>query len=55
MEHIRLYELKFQQYEAENKVLKEQVLDLEEKLQDSKEEMRKWNQKYKKLKGTLTK
>ena len=55
MEHIRLYELKFQQYEAENKALKEQVFDLEEKLQDSKEEVRKWNQKYKELKETLTK
>ena len=55
MDSIRLYEIKFEQYEKEIKELQKKVDGLELKLEESKEEVRKWNRKYKELKETLTK
>ena len=55
MDHTRLYEIKIEQLEKENRELKQQ-LDKQELIKDGyKEEIQKWNKKYKELKETLTK
>ena len=53
MEHTRLYELKIQQLLDENKVLQQQ-LDKQELIKDGyKDEIVKWNKKYKDLKNQM--
>lgn len=55
MEHSRLYEVKIEQLEKELKELK-QTLDKQELIKVGyKEEIAKWNKKYKDLKKQLTK
>ena len=55
MEHSRLYEIKIEQLETELKELK-QKLDKQESIKDGyKEEIVKWNLKYKDLKKQITK
>ena len=55
MEHSRLYEIKIEQLEIELKELK-QKLDKQESIKDGyKEEIVKWNLKYKNLKKQITK
>tara|TARA_R110002124_G_scaffold189366_2_gene356644 strand:- start:87383 stop:87556 length:174 start_codon:yes stop_codon:yes gene_type:complete len=55
MEHSRLYEIKIEQLETELKELK-QKLDKQESIKDGyKEEIVKWNLKYKNLKKQITK
>ena len=55
MDHTRLYEIKIEQLEKENRELKQQ-LDKQELIKDGyKEEIQKWNKKYKQLKQTLIK
>ena len=54
MQSLKLYELKIEQLEKENKELKLQ-LEKQELIKDGyKEEIQKWNKKYKELKQTLT-
>lgn len=49
MEHRRLYEIKIEQLEKENKELRQQ-LEKQELIKDGyKEEISKWNKKYKDL------
>ena len=53
MDSIKLYELKIQTLENENKELKQQ-LEKQELIKDGyKEEISKWNKKYKDLKKEL--
>jgi|TARA_R110000851_G_scaffold157354_1_gene300205 hypothetical protein len=55
MEHTRLYEIKIEQLEKELKELKTE-LDKQELIKKGyKEEIAKWNLKYKDLKKQLTK
>ena len=55
MDHTRLYEIKIEQLETELKELK-QKLDKQESIKDGyKEEIVKWNLKYKDLKTQITK
>lgn len=55
MEHSRLYEIKIKQLEAELKELK-QKLDKQDSIKDGyKEEIAKWNLKYKDLKKQIIK
>ena len=55
MEHSRLYEVKIEQLEKELKELK-QKLDKQDSIKDGyKEEIAKWNLKYKDLKKQITK
>ena len=55
MEHSRLYEVKIEQLETELKELK-QKLDKQDSIKDGyKEEIAKWNLKYKDLKKQITK
>jgi len=55
MEHQRLYELKIESLEKENKELRSK-LDKQENIKKSyKEEIAKWNKKYKDLKKQITK
>ena len=55
MEHSRLYEVKIEQLEKELKELK-QTLDKQELIKVGyKEEIAKWNLKYKDLKKQITK
>mgnify|MGYP003776409373 CR=1 FL=1 len=51
MEHKRLYEIKIQQLEKENKELKQQLEKQELIKEGYKEEIQKWNKKYKDLKN----
>ena len=54
MQSLKLYELKIEQLEKENKQLTLQ-LEKQESIKDGyKEEIQKWNKKYKELKQTLT-
>lgn len=54
MQSLKLYELKIEQLEKENRELKIQ-LEKQELIKDGyKEEIQKWNKKYKELKQTLT-
>ena len=54
MEHKRLYEIKIQQLEKENKELKLK-LEKQELIEEGyKEEISKWNKKYKDLKKQIT-
>jgi len=53
MQSLKLYELKIEQLEKENKQLQIQ-LEKQELLKDGyKEEIQKWNSKYKELKKSL--
>ena len=55
MQSIKLYELKIEQLEKENKQLQIQ-LEKQELIKDGyKEEIQKWNKKYKELKEQLIK
>ena len=53
MEHIRLYELKIKELEKENKDLKQQLEKQELIKNGYKEEISKWNKKYKDLKNQI--
>ena len=55
MQSLKLYELKMEQLEKENKQLTLQ-LEKQESIKDGyKEEIQKWNKKYKELKEQLIK
>lgn len=55
MQSLKLYELKIEQLEKENKQLQIQ-LEKQELIKDGyKEEIQKWNKKYKELKEQLIK
>ena len=54
MEHKRLYEIKIQQLEKENKELKLKLEKQELIKEGYKEEIAKWNKKYKDLKKQIT-
>ena len=54
MENTRLYEIKIEQLEKENRELKLQLEKQELIKNVYKEEIQKWNKKYKELKQTLT-
>ena len=53
MEHRRLYELKIEQLEKENKELKLKLEKQELIKEGYKEEISKWNKKYKDLKSQI--
>jgi DNA gyrase/topoisomerase IV subunit A len=53
MEHTRLYELKIENLEKENKDLKLQLEKQELIKQGYKDEISKWNKKYKDLKNQV--
>ena len=53
MEHNRLYEIKIQQLEKENKELKLKLEKQELIKEGYKEEISKWNKKYKDLKNQI--
>jgi chromosome segregation ATPase len=53
MEHLRLYELKIQELEKENKDLRQQLEKQELIKEGYKEEISKWNKKYKDLKSQI--
>lgn len=53
MEHTRLYELKIENLEKENKDLKQKLEKQESIKQGYKEEISKWNKKYKDLKNQI--
>jgi protein subunit release factor A len=54
MQSLKLYEIKIEQLEKENRELQLQ-LEKQELIKDGyKEEIQKWNKKYKELKQTLT-
>ena len=53
MEHKRLYEIKIQQLEKENKELKLKLEKQDLIKEGYKEEISKWNKKYKDLKTQL--
>ena len=55
MEHKRLYEIKIEQLEKENQELKQQLEKQELIKQGYKEEISKWNTKYKDLKNQIIK
>ena len=54
MQSLKLYELKIEQLEKENRELKIQLEKQELIKEGYKEEIKKWNKKYKELKQTLT-
>ena len=54
MQSLKLYELKIEQLEKENRELKIQLEKQELIKEGYKEEIQKWNKKYKELKQTLT-
>jgi len=53
MESLKLYELKIEQLEKENKDLKQQLEKQELIKEGYKEEVSKWNRKYKDLKKQI--
>jgi hypothetical protein len=53
MEHRRLYELKIEQLEKENLQLKQELEKQELIKKGYKEEIQKWNKKYKDLKSQI--
>ena len=55
MQSLKLYELKIEQLEKENKDLKQQLEKQEMIKQGYKEENSKWNKKYKDLKNQIIK
>jgi len=55
MQSLKLYELKIQQLEKENKDLKQQLEKQELIKEGYKEEISKWNKKYKDLKNQMIK
>ena len=55
MQSLKLYELKIEQLEKENKNLKLQLEKQELIKQGYKEEISKWNKKYKDLKNQMIK
>ena len=54
MQSLKLYELKIEQLEKENRELKIQLEKQELIKEGYKDEIQKWNKKYKELKQTLT-
>ena len=54
MQSLKLYELKIEQLEKENKDLKLQLEKQDLIKEGYKEEIQKWNKKYKDLKNQLT-
>ena len=54
MQSLKLYELKIEQLEKENRELKIQLEKQELIKEGYREEIQKWNKKYKELKQTLT-
>ena len=54
MQSLKLYELKIEQLEKENRELQLQLEKQELIKEGYKEEIQKWNKKYKELKQTLT-
>ena len=55
MEHIRLYELKIKELEKENLELRQELEKQDLIKQSYKEEIAKWNKKYKDLKNQMIK
>tara|TARA_B100000900_G_scaffold226052_1_gene191873 strand:+ start:241 stop:414 length:174 start_codon:yes stop_codon:yes gene_type:complete len=55
MEHTRLFELKIENLEKENKDLKQKLEKQESIKQGYKEEIAKWNKKYKDLLNQMKK
>ena len=55
MQSLKLYELKIEQLEKENKNLKQQLEKQELIKEGYKEEISKWNKKYKDLKNQMIK
>ena len=53
MQSLKLYELKIEQLEKENKELKQQLEKQELIKEGYKEEISKWNRKYKDLKNQM--
>jgi len=53
MEHLRLYELKIKELEKENLELRQQLEKQELIKEGYKEEVAKWNKKYKDLKNQI--
>lgn len=53
MQHLKLYELKIKELEKENKDLKQQLEKQELIKKGYKEEISKWNKKYKDLKNEI--
>jgi hypothetical protein len=54
MEHTRLYQLKIEQLEKENLELRKELEKQELIKEGYKEEIAKWNKKYKELKNQMT-
>ena len=54
MQHIRLFELKVEQLEKENLELRKELEKQELIKEGYKEEIPKWNKKYKELKNQMT-
>jgi hypothetical protein len=54
MEHTRLYQLKVEQLEKENLELRKELEKQELIKEGYKEEIAKWNKKYKELKNQMT-
>ena len=54
MQHIRLFELKVEQLEKENLELRKELEKQELIKEGYKEEITKWNKKYKELKNQMT-
>ena len=54
MQHIRLFELKVEQLEKENLELRKELEKQELIKEGYKEEIAKWNKKYKELKNQMT-
>lgn len=54
MEHTRLYQLKIEQLEKENSALRKELEKQELIKEGYKEEIAKWNKKYKELKNQMT-
>lgn len=55
MQSLKLYELKIEQLEKENKDLRQQLEKQELIKSEYKEEISKWNKKYKDLKNQMIK
>lgn len=54
MEHTRLYQLKVEQLEKENSELRKELEKQDLIKEGYKEEIAKWNKKYKELKNQIT-
>ena len=54
MEHTRLYQIKIEQLEKENSELRKELEKQELIKEGYREEIAKWNKKYKELKNQMT-